>query len=191
MLDEMIDIADVSVALRAVETAIGIIISTGGDCNMYLRDYLTNVLRMNEQDYIVSGKMHDYIRLTHLYSVWLMLTVEQAYRIYASKQVPFHVKEFFMSEDLEKEVVEKMKNTLHHVDRKELINLITEYIVLELPLRNEADISLTLSEALQLYKDKQETTITISLEPISDEFLLKHIYLFWKIVASHVKDFHD
>ncbi|XP_065676513.1 E3 ubiquitin-protein ligase rnf213-alpha-like isoform X2 [Hydra vulgaris] len=191
MLDEMIDIADVSVALRAVETVIGIITSTGGECNMYLRDYLTNILRMNEQDYIVSGKMHDYIRLTHLYSVWLMLTVEQACRIYTSKQVPFHVKEIFLSEDLENEVVEKMKKRLHLVDRKELINLITEYIVLELPLRNEADISLMLSEALQLYKDKQGTTITTSLEPISDEFLLKHIYLFWKIVASHAKDFDN
>ncbi|XP_065678763.1 E3 ubiquitin-protein ligase rnf213-alpha isoform X3 [Hydra vulgaris] len=185
MLDEMIDIADVSIALRAVETVIGIITSTGGDCNMYLRDYLTNVLRMNEQDYIVSRKMHDYIRLTHLYSVWLMLTIEQACRIYASKQIPFHVKEFFMCEDLEKEVVEKMEKTLHHIDKKELLNLITEYIVLELPLRNEADISLTLSEALQLYKDKQGTIITTCLESISDEFLLKHIYLFWKIVASH------
>ncbi|XP_065678772.1 E3 ubiquitin-protein ligase rnf213-alpha isoform X3 [Hydra vulgaris] len=185
MLDEMINIADVSIALRAVETVIGIITSTGGDSNMYLRDYLTNILRMNEQDYIVSGKMHDYIRLSHLYSVWLMLTVEQACRIYASKQVPFHVKVYFMTEDLEKEVVEKMEKTLYHVDRKELLNLITEYIVLELPLRNEADISLTLSEALQLYKDKQGTIITTSLESISDDFLLKHIYLFWKIVASH------
>ncbi|XP_065676803.1 E3 ubiquitin-protein ligase rnf213-alpha-like isoform X2 [Hydra vulgaris] len=187
MLDEMIDIADVSVALRAVETVIGIITSTSGDCNMYLRDYLTNILRMNAQEYI----MHDYIRLTHLYSAWLMLTVEQACRIYTSKQVPFHVKEIFLSEDLENEVVENMKKRLHHIDRKELINLITEYIVLELPLRNEADISLMLSEALQLYKDNQGTTITTSLEPISDEFLLNHIYLFWKIVASHAKDFDN
>ncbi|XP_065678759.1 uncharacterized protein LOC136093621 [Hydra vulgaris] len=120
-----------------------------------------------------------------------MLTVEQACRIYASKQVPFHVKDFFSSEDLEEKVVEKMKKRLHFVDRKELINLITEYIVLELPLRNEADNYLKLSEALQLYKDKQETTITTSLEPISDEFLLKHIYLFWKIVASHTKDLNN
>ncbi|XP_065678766.1 E3 ubiquitin-protein ligase rnf213-alpha isoform X3 [Hydra vulgaris] len=186
MLDEMIDIADVSIALRAVETVIGIITSTGGDCNMYLRDYLSNILRMNEQDYIVSRKMHDYIRLTHLYSVWLMLTVEQACRIYTSKQIPFHVKESFMSENLEKKVVEKMEKLLHHVDKKELLNLITEYIVLELPLRNEADISLTLSEALQLYKDKQGTIVTTCLEYISDEFLLKHIYLFWEILASHV-----
>ncbi|XP_065678667.1 E3 ubiquitin-protein ligase rnf213-alpha isoform X7 [Hydra vulgaris] len=185
MLDEMIDIADVSIALRTVETVIGIITSTGGDCNMYLRDYLTNILRMNEKKYIVSGKMCDFIRLTHLYSVWLMLTVEQACRIYASKQVPFHLKEFFMSDDLKRGVVEKMEKKLHQVDRKELLNLITEYIVLELPLRNEADISLTLVEALQLYKDKQEITIITSLEPISDDFLLKHIYLFWKIIASH------
>ncbi|XP_065675221.1 E3 ubiquitin-protein ligase rnf213-alpha-like isoform X3 [Hydra vulgaris] len=191
MLDEMNDIANVSVALRAVETVIGIITHTGGECNMYLRDYLTNILRINEQDYIVSRKMYEDIRLTHLYSVWLMLTVEQACRIYESKQVPFNVNKIFMSEDLEKEVIKNVEKRLNNVNIKELIYLITEYIVLELPLRNEADVSLTLSEALELYQDNQGTTKIISLESISDEFLLKHIYLFWKIVASHAKDFHN
>ena len=57
MLAEMIDIADVSIALRAVETAIGILTFTGGDSNMFFREYLTNILRMNEQECIVSGKV--------------------------------------------------------------------------------------------------------------------------------------
>ena len=53
----MTDIADVSISLRAVETAIGILTSTGGDSNMFFREYLTNILRMNEQECIVSGKV--------------------------------------------------------------------------------------------------------------------------------------
>ena len=47
---------DVSNSLRAVETAIGIITTTGGDPNTLFSKYLTDVLRMNE-DRISSVKV--------------------------------------------------------------------------------------------------------------------------------------
>ena len=57
MLDEILDIVDVSFTLRAVETTIGILASTGGDPNMLLRKYLTDILRMNEHECLASGKV--------------------------------------------------------------------------------------------------------------------------------------
>ena len=66
MLAEMTDIADVSISLRAVETAIGILAYTGGDSNMFYRRYLTDILRMNERECIMSGKVRIYFYFVFL-----------------------------------------------------------------------------------------------------------------------------
>ncbi|XP_065674932.1 E3 ubiquitin-protein ligase rnf213-alpha-like isoform X2 [Hydra vulgaris] len=182
ILEEFNNITDISKALRAVETAIGILAYTGGDPNMFYRKYLIDILRMDEYEYLSNGKMQNFIRLTHLHSVWLMLTRERACRIYTSKQqVPFQINEFFMVEDLDDQVMEKQKKKFRHVDTIELLSLVTEYIVLELPLRKELDSTMILTEAFQIYGYGSS-----AVDQIIEEFQLKHIYMFWKMVASFV-----
>ena len=58
-------------------------------------------------------------------------------------QIPFQINESFMSEDLEIEIREEQKKRFLHVDTKELTYLVTEYIVLELPLRNQSATSMS------------------------------------------------
>ncbi|XP_047126737.1 E3 ubiquitin-protein ligase rnf213-alpha isoform X2 [Hydra vulgaris] len=182
MLEEFNNITDISKALRAVETAIGILAYTGGDPNMFYRKYLQDILRMDECEYLSNGKMQNFIRLTHLHSVWLMLTRERACRIYTSKQqVPFQINEFFMVEDLDDQVIEKQKKKFRQFDTIEILSLVTEYIVLELPLRKELDATMMLAEAFQIYGYGSS-----AVDQINEEFQLKHIYMFWKMVASLV-----
>ncbi|XP_065678762.1 E3 ubiquitin-protein ligase rnf213-alpha isoform X2 [Hydra vulgaris] len=182
ILKEFNDITDISKTLRAVETAIGILASTGGDPNMLYKKYLLDILRMDECEYLANKKMQNFIRLTHLHSVWLLLTTERARYIYTSKQqVPFQIKEFFMAEDLDDKILKDQKIKFSQANIIELLSLVTEYVVLELPLRKESDCTMMLMEALQIY-DNQLSCI----DRINEEFLLKHIYLFWTMIVSLV-----
>ena len=55
MTGQLVDIADVSNSLRAIEIAVGFLNLTGGDPNQLYKDYLTNVLVMDVNVYAPSG----------------------------------------------------------------------------------------------------------------------------------------
>ena len=52
---ELVDVADVSNSLRAIEIAVAILSSTGGDPNQFYKDYLANVLLMDVNTFAPSG----------------------------------------------------------------------------------------------------------------------------------------
>ena len=55
MTSQLLDIADVSNALRACEIAVGILNLTGGDANQLYKEYLTKVLIMDVHVFAPSG----------------------------------------------------------------------------------------------------------------------------------------
>ena len=55
MTGQLVDIADVSNSLRAIEIAVGFLNLTGGDPNQLYKDYLANVLVMDVDVYSPSG----------------------------------------------------------------------------------------------------------------------------------------
>ena len=55
MTSQLMDIADVSNSLRAIEIAVGFLSLTNGDPNQLYKDYLTNVLIMDVDVYAPSG----------------------------------------------------------------------------------------------------------------------------------------
>ena len=67
MLVELHELSDVSNALRAVEIAMGFLISTGAEPNRFYIKYLEEVLCMEPTQYLASGKVKDnysYLALT-------------------------------------------------------------------------------------------------------------------------------
>ena len=57
MMSELPEIADISNALRATEIAIGFLASTGGQPNHFYKPYLEDVLHMNAEKFLASGKV--------------------------------------------------------------------------------------------------------------------------------------
>ena len=58
---ELPEIADVSNALRAIEIAIGLLLSTGGQPNQLYIRYLEDILHMNAEKFLASGKVLFYL----------------------------------------------------------------------------------------------------------------------------------
>ena len=65
MMSELIDIADVSNSLRAIEISVGFLSSTGGDPNQVYKDYLANVLIMDVNRFAPSGLVCTYVFLLY------------------------------------------------------------------------------------------------------------------------------
>lgn len=57
MMRELGRIADVSNALRAIEISIGFLVSMKADPNMLYKKYLTEILQMDQDVFIPSGKV--------------------------------------------------------------------------------------------------------------------------------------
>ena len=57
MMGELGRIADVSNALRAIEISIGFLVSMKADPNMLYKKYLTEILQMDPDVFIPSGKV--------------------------------------------------------------------------------------------------------------------------------------
>ena len=57
MLSELHELSDVCDALRAIEIAMGFLISTGADPNKFYKEYVEEVLCMNLAQYLASGKV--------------------------------------------------------------------------------------------------------------------------------------
>ncbi|XP_057290514.1 E3 ubiquitin-protein ligase rnf213-alpha-like isoform X3 [Hydractinia symbiolongicarpus] len=183
MMIEFTEIADISNALRAIEIAIGMLTATSGDPNMFYKNYLTDVLQMEADVFVTGAKMQNTIRLAHLASSWITLTVERAKRLHANRKEPFIVEEAFCIA-LEEDAIERIHNYLRHVDTRVLLSHLTEYIVSELPYRNENDAEFPLSEALEIYEDQKGVKDDEEVEEIPAMVELKHIYTFWKLVAD-------
>ncbi|XP_072022240.1 E3 ubiquitin-protein ligase rnf213-alpha-like [Amphiura filiformis] len=90
ILSELTSITALRDCLTVSETVIGFLSSTGGDPEMYIKDYLENVLSLpKEQQLQLNPKAH-HCRLRHILSLWQVLSVERAKRRLASKkQDPF------------------------------------------------------------------------------------------------------
>ena len=57
MVSELHELSEVCDALRAIEIAMGFLISTGADPNKFYKEYLGEVLCMNPVQYLASGKV--------------------------------------------------------------------------------------------------------------------------------------
>uniref|UniRef100_A0A7M5U071 RZ-type domain-containing protein n=1 Tax=Clytia hemisphaerica TaxID=252671 RepID=A0A7M5U071_9CNID len=187
MVMELKEISDVTHALNAVEISIGFLTSTitPVDKDQFYHKYLQNSLKMNVEKHLPSRTMRGTLRLKHLYSAWLMLTIERAIRLDMQDQNPFDCPDRYcleMSDDLEN----KMKNILRHLDSFELICLLTEYLVCgDINSMPDNAVDLSLADSLQIYEDMNEKSTKVeSVENIPEEILLKNLFHFWRIVAK-------
>ena len=64
-MSELVDIADVSNSLRAIEISVGFLSSTGGNPNQVYKDYLADVLIMDVKRFAPSGLVCTYVFLLH------------------------------------------------------------------------------------------------------------------------------
>jgi len=179
MTSEFHDLAQVCDALRAVEIAFGLLSSTGAEPNYFYKKYLEDI-RMDPSTYLVSIKMQSICRVTHIRSMWTMLTVERAYRLHVHQQDPFNLKDIFLDE------VESFdEQLLNSMDLEHLFAELTEYIIVEVPRREENSIDLELQECLEIFmNNKKSKKVIKGIETLPSSLHLKHIFSFWKIVAD-------
>eukprot|EP00795_Rhopilema_esculentum_P010371 gene10371-19073_t len=133
MASEIQSLPEVCDSLRATEITIGLLSTTGADSNVFFKKYLEDVLRMPADKFLTSVKMQSVCRLAHIRSIWIMLTVERAFRLHVSGEDPFDLKDMFREE-----VMDFDQQLLRHIDIEHLLAELTEYIVLEVPLRDES-----------------------------------------------------
>ncbi|XP_066927560.1 E3 ubiquitin-protein ligase rnf213-alpha-like [Clytia hemisphaerica] len=191
MLDELKHIDDLSNTLKAVETAIGFLSAHGGTPNQKYDEYLDTKLRYNPKHYLASKTMKKLLRLTHLCSAWLMLTVERAIRIHNNGQNPFTFDATIFTEPLEGKLLEEAKSSFAKFDKKTMTSHLTEYMVLELPDKDANYDTYELWEALDNYMadknemlgDQKKAVLPYS-EFIPEEIQLKHVYAYWGLLVG-------
>ncbi|XP_072022245.1 E3 ubiquitin-protein ligase rnf213-alpha-like [Amphiura filiformis] len=133
ILSELTSITALRDCLTVSETVIGFLSSTGGDPEMYIKDYLENVLSLpKEQQLQLNPKAH-HCRLRHILSLWQVLSVERAKRRLASKkQDPFEGVGKYFREPLTKEEKVGVLKGLRHVNVEDFLAELFEFMVVQL-----------------------------------------------------------
>eukprot|EP00794_Sanderia_malayensis_P015622 gene15622-17198_t len=181
MAAEFSTLSEVCDALRAAQIAVGLLAATGAKPDVLYKKYLEDILRMPLSQFLVSGKMQSACRLAHIRSIWLMLNVERAFRLYQNKEDPFNLEEKFREELVDESREMKM---LRNTDVVHLIHELTEYIILELPEREDNALDYPLRECLEDYADRKSSGDVKGLAEMDDSVCLKHIYRLWLLVAE-------
>ena len=75
--------------LSVLDVLLGFIVSTGGDKEKLIHDYLHSTLRMPEDQGLVSPKARQHCRLKHVLSLWRIAAVEKGKRLALNYQVIF------------------------------------------------------------------------------------------------------
>ncbi|XP_072028880.1 E3 ubiquitin-protein ligase RNF213-like [Amphiura filiformis] len=164
-LDILVDlksITDLCDCLAVVDIAIGFLISTGGDPDTNIIEYLADsgINLPKEQRSLITAKAR-HRSLKHILDLWQLLGVERAKRRLASeKQDPFEgVPEIFQANVTEQES-RVLSRALRHVDVEEFISELYEYIEINLKTYNpdveSYDPQSLLFEELMRYMEQKQ-----------------------------------
>ncbi|XP_077981787.1 E3 ubiquitin-protein ligase rnf213-alpha-like [Glandiceps talaboti] len=185
---ERLSLPDLHTALRSLDLAIAILNSSGGNPGQLIQEYLTEALRLRENDGLMSEKARKNCTLSNLLSLWQICEIEKTKQLIDGGLDPFDdIQPGFKHEipHALKTVLERHTLKQFRIDTMEnMLKLLYEFITLELKVGVHTEV--IQYEPLRFRIDSLCSEDIHGIECISDEVLLTHVVDFWKSVNKYL-----
>ncbi|XP_077981790.1 E3 ubiquitin-protein ligase RNF213-like [Glandiceps talaboti] len=188
---ERLSLPDLHTSLRALDLAIVILNSSGGEPGQLIQEYLTEALRLQENDGILSEKARKTCKLTNILSLWNICEVEKTKQLIEGGLDPFEDIRPQFKDEIPKDVKKNLeRRTLIQFDSTtmdRLLKLLYEFIILELKrgVHSDAVPQEPLSYRIESLFPEEDIP---AIDEIPDGLLLQHVVDFWKSVnTQHCK----
>eukprot|EP00118_Oscarella_pearsei_P021368 m.239300 g.239300 ORF g.239300 m.239300 type:complete len:5831 (+) comp40181_c2_seq5:266-17758(+) len=183
IISELPDLREVYSVLSVVDVVIGFIVSTGGDKEKLLHDYLHNILQMPIERGLVSPTAQQYCKLKHVLSLWRLLMVEKGKKLVLRHRDPFEEFPGTFKEDMDDTLKLQVKEFLQRIDLEQFMGELMELAWLH--LKNRSDINgledYSIKEALEDFCNSKLK----GLGNIPAEMKVRHFLNCWGMTVEH------
>ncbi|XP_065845272.1 E3 ubiquitin-protein ligase rnf213-alpha-like isoform X2 [Oscarella lobularis] len=185
---ELPNLTDIYSVLSVLDVLLGFIVSTGGDKEKLIHDYLHSTLRMPEDQGLVSPKARQHCRLKHVLSLWRIAAVEKGKRLALNYQDPFEDLPAVYKDGMDNELKQELEKYLRTINVNLFMSEIMELALLQ--VRNKSEVKgfedYVIKDALdELCQSELEGS-----ERCPEALLLRHLLHCWS-TAVHLQDSLD
>ncbi|XP_068511209.1 E3 ubiquitin-protein ligase RNF213 [Anas acuta] len=184
---ELQSYSDVCDALSVIEITLGFLAMAGENAEMFLTDYIANVLQMGDQTntHVLQalGRCH----LKHSIALWQLLSTRKSEQLLRIKRDPFVDINAKYKVSLTPEIDKLLNTYLVHSRLETFLQELHEMIILKLKRVKSVDEFRpvwSLKESLLPLLDEKESELAAELQDaFPDEILLSHATATWKAAA--------
>ncbi|XP_065845291.1 E3 ubiquitin-protein ligase rnf213-alpha-like isoform X3 [Oscarella lobularis] len=177
IVSELHDITDVYAVLSVLDIVIGFLVSTGGDGDDTLHNYLHITLRMPDDQGLISPKAVRFCCLKHVLSFWTILTVERNKRLVLAEKNPFEDFPVTFKDSLAKDLETEFVRQLTHINLDIFMGELMHLAWLE--IKNKVEVkdfeNYSLGNALSDFCNSKLK----GLEKLPEEIKLRHLSACW------------
>uniref|UniRef100_A0A8B9ZNF4 RING-type E3 ubiquitin transferase n=1 Tax=Anas zonorhyncha TaxID=75864 RepID=A0A8B9ZNF4_9AVES len=184
---ELQSYSDVCDALSVIEITLGFLAMAGENAEMFLTDYIANVLQMGDQTNPHVLQALGRCRLKHSIALWQLLSTRKSEQLLRIKRDPFVDINAQYKVSLTPEIDKLLNTYLVHSRLETFLQELHEMIILKLKRVKNVDEFRplwSLKESLLPLLDEKESELAAELQDaFPDEILLSHATATWKAAA--------
>lgn len=192
---ELQSYSDVCDALSVAEITLGFLAMAGENAEMFLTDYIVNVLQMGDQTnpHVLQalGRCH----VKHSIALWQLLSTRKSEQLLRIKRDPFVDIDAEYKADLTPEIAKLLNTYLVHSRLETFLQELHEMIILKLGRVRSVDEFRplwSLKESLIPLLDEKDSELAAELQDaFPDEILLSHATATWKAAALFKREHRE